>query len=86
MKQQTICIVCKKTFWAKAKKNKVTKKIEALDNICQLCKNGIKQRQMKRGETIRVIPAEFERYIRFRELYIAEAKRRQEEKKEVEHK
>jgi hypothetical protein len=82
MKKQTVCINCKKTFWSKAIKNKVTKKIEALDNICQLCKNGIKQRQMKRGETIRVIPAEFERYIRFRELYIAEMERKKKEKED----
>jgi len=83
MKKQTICIVCKKTFWSTAIKNKITKKIETLDNICQLCKNGIKQRQMKRGETIRVIPAEFERYIRFRELYIAEMERKKKEKEET---
>jgi hypothetical protein len=83
MKKQTVCINCKKTFWSKAIKNKVTKKIETLDNICQLCKNGIKQRQMKRGETIRVIPAEFERYIRFRELYIAEMERKKKEKEET---
>lgn len=76
MKRQTTCIVCKKTFWSNAKKNRVTKKIETLDNICQLCKNGIKQRQMKRRETIRAVPAELEKYIRARELYIVEMERR----------
>lgn len=34
---------------------------------------------MKRSDTIRVIPAEFEKLIRMRELVIAEGKRRKEE-------
>ena len=53
-----------------------------LDNICQACKNNIRQRQMKHKETIRVIPAEFEKYVRMRELRIAEMERRKKEEEE----
>jgi hypothetical protein len=79
MKRQEKCIRCEKTFWSKAKKNKATGEIVNLDNVCQGCKNQIRIRQMKRSDTIRVIPAEFEKLIRMRELVMAEGKRRKED-------
>lgn len=90
MKKQTTCISCKKTFWSNAKKNRVTKEVETLDNICQDCKNVMKRRQQKQrnmemglGQTVRIIPSEFEKYVRFRELYIAEMERKKKEKEEA---
>jgi len=42
MKLQVKCIRCGKEFWSKAKKNKFTKKVDALDNICQKCLNSLR--------------------------------------------
>ena len=83
MKKQEKCIRCGKTFWSDAVKNKITKEIQTLDNICKGCKSLIRQGQMKRRKTVRIIPAEFEKQIRNRELYIAEMERRQKEKREA---
>lgn len=87
MKKQEKCIGCGNVFWSKARKNKITKEIVTLDNICQRCKNRIKQREdrkhsMERGGTIRIIPKEFEKEIRMRELYLAERERLMREKEE----
>lgn len=85
MKLRVECISCKKLFWAKAMKNKVTRKVEALDNVCQTCKNRIRQKEnakkSKKPFMIRVAPEKFEKQIKMRELYQAEMERRREEKK-----
>ena len=85
MKKQEKCISCGRTFWAKAVKNKVTKQTESLDNICQTCKNGIRQKEnakrSNKPRRIRVIPEQFEKFVKLRELQIAEMERRREEKK-----
>ena len=79
MKSRVNCIICHKLFWSKTAKNKITKEIISLDNICASCKNRIRQRGMKRKVRLREIPKEFYKQLTLRELYEAEMKRRRKE-------
>lgn len=76
MKKQTRCIVCGKWFWSRAVKNKITKEIVALDNICQSCKNLMRQKGMKRKPKVKEIPQNLNKQLTLRELYEAEMQRR----------
>lgn len=85
MKKQEKCLSCGRIFWAKAIRNRVTRQVEALDNICQMCKNRMRQKEnfakSKKSRRVRIIPEEFEKQIKMRGLYQAEMERRQEENK-----
>ena len=79
MKSRVNCIICHKLFWSKTAKNKITKEVVALDNICQGCKNRIRQRGMKRKVRIRLIPKKFNKELTMRELWMKERERRKED-------
>ena len=83
VKSRVNCLQCNKLFWAKAKKDKLTRKVyvDILNQYCQECKNRMRRMGMKRKPRLREIPEEFNSQITLRELYQAEGKRRQEEKK-----
>lgn len=76
VKKREICIVCGRSFWSKAWKNKTTRKVESLDNMCVRCKNRIRQSHMKRSPRLSEIPDKFNSQITMRELYTAEMDRR----------
>lgn len=88
MKVREKCVSCGRIFWAKAVRNRITRKVESLDNICQVCKNQMRQKQNLEHLTeigkpykVRIVPEEFENKIRERELHRAEMERRREEDK-----
>jgi len=78
---------CGKKHWARVtkEKNPLTGKtvrfVMESDKLCQQCKNRMRQGGMKRKVRLRKIPEKFNKEITLRELYQAEGKRRQEEKK-----
>ena len=76
VKKRENCIVCGRSFWSKAWKNKTTGKVESLDNMCQSCKNRIRQSHMKRSPRLSEISDKFNSQITMRELYTAEMDRR----------
>jgi len=76
VKKREICIVCGRSFWSKAWRNKTTRKVESLDNICQRCKNRIRQSNMKKNPRLSEISDKFNQQLTMRELYEAEMKRR----------
>lgn len=83
VKKQMNCLRCNRLFWAKAKKDKLTRKVyvDILDQYCTTCKNMMRQMGMKRKPRLREIPKGFAKQIWERELWTAENKRRKEERK-----
>jgi len=78
---------CGRKHWAKVSKMKNTitgktvKFVLESDKMCQSCKNRIRQKGMKKKPRLREIPEKYNSQITLNELYQAEGKRRQEEKK-----
>jgi len=68
MKKYVQCIKCGKWFWSKAKKNKILKTVDALNNMCQRCLNELRQQSHKRREPVRVFTKEIQRLIEKEEI------------------
>lgn len=78
MKRRVKCPQCGKERWAKAQKDKVSKKIyvDIRDQFCQTCKNVMVMKGQKRKGRVRAVPEGFEKQIQMRELAMAESERR----------
>lgn len=72
------CPVCGKQRWAKAKKDKPSREIyvDILDKYCVVCKNRMRQNNMKRKPRLSEIPEKFNQQITMRELWTKEMDRR----------
>lgn len=81
MKKLINCIECKRLFWAKAQKDKVSRKIymDIRDQFCQTCKNVMRMKEQKRKGRVRAVPEGLEKQIQMRELAMAESERRRVE-------
>lgn len=57
VKKRVKCISCPNLFWSKAFKDKETKKITALNNICQACLNKLRRQAVLQANEKRELKA-----------------------------